>query len=189
METNDPRVQRSRQALLDAGIEVFGRNSNASLTDVAAEAGVGRATLYRHFESREQLILELALQSVEETDHACEHVKTANLRGRVAIEETIRSVMPLADRFHFLLSLWNVVGNDPSLEEVYARQLSELGELIFEAKSDGDINADLPDHWLIALLDSLFSSAWYCIGEKILDVDQAAQLSISAFFDGVGTKD
>ena len=188
MEVNDPRAQRSREALLNAGITVFSRNTNASLTDVAIEAGVGRATLYRHFVSREQLILELAHLSIQETDQACAHIEAQNLRGRQAIEELIRSVMPLADRFHFLFSLWSFVEHDPSLAKVYEQQLDELGDLITEAKADGDINPDLPDDWLITLLDSLFTSAWYCIGEKILDVDQAANLSIAAFFDGVGAK-
>jgi AcrR family transcriptional regulator len=57
------RSQRSdaranREALLTAAIELFGRcGPNAPYEDVAEAAGVGRATLYRHFPTREDLLV------------------------------------------------------------------------------------------------------------------------------------
>lgn len=51
---------RNRQLLLDAAREAFGAHGvTASLDDVARAAGVGPGTLYRHFPTRDQLVLEV----------------------------------------------------------------------------------------------------------------------------------
>ncbi len=39
----------SRERILDAAADVLAANPSASLTDIAASAGVSRATVYRHF--------------------------------------------------------------------------------------------------------------------------------------------
>jgi AcrR family transcriptional regulator len=49
---------RNRQRLLDAARDAFHRHGvTASLDDVARAAGVGPGTLYRHFPTRDQLVL------------------------------------------------------------------------------------------------------------------------------------
>lgn len=51
---------RNRGLLLDAAREAFARNGvSASLDDVARTAGVGPGTLYRHFPTRDELVLEV----------------------------------------------------------------------------------------------------------------------------------
>jgi AcrR family transcriptional regulator len=49
---------RNRQLLLDAARHAFDRHGvSASLDDIARAAGVGPGTLYRHFPTRDQLVL------------------------------------------------------------------------------------------------------------------------------------
>jgi AcrR family transcriptional regulator len=49
---------RNRRAVLDAARDAFARHGvTASLDDVARAAGVGAGTLYRHFPSRDDLVL------------------------------------------------------------------------------------------------------------------------------------
>ena len=50
-------ARRNRQAILDAALEAFTDSPDASLNAIAKRAGVGNATLYRHFPSREALVL------------------------------------------------------------------------------------------------------------------------------------
>lgn len=50
-------AQRNREALLGASARVFARDgADASLNQIAREAGVGIGTLFRHFSTREELI-------------------------------------------------------------------------------------------------------------------------------------
>ena len=50
-------AQRNRERILEVAKEVFTQSgSNASLDEIAKQAGVGPGTLYRHFPTREELI-------------------------------------------------------------------------------------------------------------------------------------
>src|ERR1700755_3635613 len=50
-------AQRNRELILEVAKAAFTRSgANASLDDVAKEAGVGAGTLYRHFPTRDALI-------------------------------------------------------------------------------------------------------------------------------------
>ena len=55
------RSERTRLKLLDAAIECYNQNGVAAtgMDEVAKQAGVGRATLYRHFSNQESLLSEV----------------------------------------------------------------------------------------------------------------------------------
>jgi AcrR family transcriptional regulator len=60
----DPRVERTRQAVFDAiqGLLEQGGPDAVTYSAVAARSGVGRATLYRHWSRREDLIGDIVRQ-------------------------------------------------------------------------------------------------------------------------------
>jgi AcrR family transcriptional regulator len=66
LEEDDPRVVRTRDAVRRAVRSLVQRSGFAAVTQqqVAAEAGIGRATVYRHWPDRTQLLLE-ALADIE----------------------------------------------------------------------------------------------------------------------------
>jgi AcrR family transcriptional regulator len=50
-------AQRNRERILEAAKQAFSQSgANASLDEIAKEAGVGPGTLYRHFPTREDLL-------------------------------------------------------------------------------------------------------------------------------------
>src|SRR5689334_18910598 len=51
---------RSRRAILDAAHQLLSNGGDASFAEIAYTAGVGQATVYRHFENRQDLIAALA---------------------------------------------------------------------------------------------------------------------------------
>jgi AcrR family transcriptional regulator len=55
----------NRERILTAAREALAASSGASLTAIARQAGVGIGTLYRHFPSRESLILELYRHDIQ----------------------------------------------------------------------------------------------------------------------------
>jgi AcrR family transcriptional regulator len=56
-ETQRQAAERNHAAILDAAREVFTASPSASMNEVAIRARVGAGTLYRHFPTREDLIL------------------------------------------------------------------------------------------------------------------------------------
>jgi AcrR family transcriptional regulator len=60
-------ARRNRERLMDAAREAFAeRGTDASLDDIAKRAGVGPGTLYRHFRSRDELLVTVYRHDVEE---------------------------------------------------------------------------------------------------------------------------
>jgi len=60
----DPRVRRTRQALIDATWKLIENRegSDVSITEIAREAGVSRQALYQHYPDREALLADAAVQ-------------------------------------------------------------------------------------------------------------------------------
>ncbi|MBY5161004.1 TetR/AcrR family transcriptional regulator [Salsipaludibacter albus] len=63
----DPRVVRSRAAILDATVaSVLERGiDGSSVEDICARSGVARTTVYRHWDTKPDLVLEALSQSLE----------------------------------------------------------------------------------------------------------------------------
>lgn len=181
----DARAVRSRKSLLDAGRDLLLKNPAATLSQIAVHAGVGRATLYRHFETRDQLVQALAQLSLEETDAVTAPLKQAGLKGRAAIEATIDAVMPLADHYHFLLSLWNFAEVDPEVTKIYDRQVAELVTLVEQAKTAGEINRDLDTNWIVTLIDSMLYSGWWLIANQDATSEDMANHAKLSLFQGI----
>src|SRR5258705_3566628 len=84
--TRKPRTdaQRNRERILEVAKEAFTRSgANASLDDVAKEAGVGAGTLYRHFSTRDALIAAVHRAEVGKLASSAEKVsrKPSSLQG------------------------------------------------------------------------------------------------------------
>ncbi len=79
------RSERTREKLLDAAIHCYRKKglSRTAMEDVAQHAGVGRATLYRHFANQEALLSEVMAHNIEQL----QAVITTSLKGCEKPEE------------------------------------------------------------------------------------------------------
>ena len=92
----------TRDAIIEAAFAVLNLNPGASLAEVADHAGVGRATLHRHFASREVLMSALSETAQEELEAA---VKTATETAQShteGLQLALEAIIPLAGRQWFL---------------------------------------------------------------------------------------
>lgn len=185
MTNLDARAKRSRRALLDAGIELLLKNPQASLSDIATHAGVGRATLYRQFESREQLIQELAVESLVMTDKVVAPVKQRQLPAKETLAEMFKVLMPLADRYHFILSIWSIAEQDDEVMSIYNSQLNNLATLIERGKKEGSIKCSLDTAWIVCLIDSMIYSGWWMMGNMRMSAETAAEHATESIFNGI----
>ena len=68
-------AQRNRERLLETAREAFKRDgAEASLDDIAKKSGVGSATLYRHYPTREALIEAVYHREVEKLGTLCDEL-------------------------------------------------------------------------------------------------------------------
>src|SRR5689334_4735018 len=55
----------TREQLLDAALAALNRQPTATMAEIATAVGSSRATLHRHFSSREALIAEIAVRATD----------------------------------------------------------------------------------------------------------------------------
>ncbi|MBU0960529.1 MAG: TetR/AcrR family transcriptional regulator, partial [Proteobacteria bacterium] len=63
-------------------MHVLAKNPKASLNEIAEAAEVGRATLFRYFKSRKQLIHELVVEADKKLENATKPIVEKNLNAR-----------------------------------------------------------------------------------------------------------
>lgn len=106
------------------------------MSDIAIAAGVGRAMLYRYFPSRDTLLRDLVAICVRETNEATAHIEADGLRGKAAIIECIRTLVPLGDKFQFLTNNWSA---DPETQRRIYKDDREIEEVMADAIEIGDV--------------------------------------------------
>ena len=185
MSKLDPRAQRSREALMEAAIVVLLDNPLAALSEIAIFAGVGRATLYRHFETRDQMLVALATQCLDETETRCAYIEEDGLTGRQALEAIFKEVIKLGNKYRFLLSLWQHVEQNSEIKKIYGEQLARLQQRVVEAKKAGEIKKSVPDKWAVILFDSFLYATWTALDYTELDQDKTIELAIDNYFNGI----
>jgi len=113
-----PRTERSKAAILSATLDMLAEEGVGGLTvdAVAARAGVGKATVYRHWSSRAELILD-AISSLVLDDEAVEH---GGLREDLeAAYDRIVKVCGTSTIARVLPTLAEAAGRDPELASVH----------------------------------------------------------------------
>lgn len=174
----------SRDAIIEAAFQTFSKNPGASLADVAARAGVGRATLHRQFKGRDDLMVALARTAVRELDDAVE-AATANAPSHTdALRISLEAIIPLADRYWFLAR--EPVENDPDITNEYDRQMRDLAEAVDAARKEGGFASDVPTAWIVQAFDNLIYAAWEMVRTGEATPGQAASLAWRTLTSGLG---
>lgn len=180
----DQRIVQSERAIIEAGISTFVSNPSAGMSDIALASGVGRTTLYRHYDSREALIQGIALHCFDEIDQVLRPLYDKT--GRELIEATFRLLIPIADRYRFLNGLWQEAGDNA----LVAQKLSEWNRdtlwLMDNAKATNEIDADIPSVWLSNFFDMILYTSWSLLESEELNQEDAIHLAIRSFFKGCG---
>jgi len=165
----------TRDAIIEAAFDVLGRDPSASLADIASMAGVGRATLHRHFAGRDDLIVELAKVAIEELDAAVQAAVKDAPSWTASLELSLHAVIPLANRNWFLAQERS--DQNPEIAAAVAAQRAELVEAIEEARKEGAFAPDVPTSWIAASYDNLIYTAWEAVRDQELTPKQAASLA------------
>jgi len=181
---NMPIRPTAKDAIIEAAFDVFSRNRSAALSEVADRAGVGRATLHRHFASRDDLIRTLALVALDEmdkaTEAACDHADSYSDALRLSLE----ALIPLGDRYGFLA--FEPIEDDPDISTAYECQMNETRDTVEEAKREGAFDKAVPTDWIVEAFDHLLYAAWESVKAGKATHAQAADLAWRTLTNGLG---
>ncbi|MBP0461239.1 TetR/AcrR family transcriptional regulator [Streptomyces montanisoli] len=145
-------ARRNEQTLLDAAARVFVASGvEAPVRDIAAEAGVGMGTIYRHFPTRADLIIAVYRHQVE----ACAEAGPALLASGLAPHAALTRWTDLF--VDFLVTKHGLAGvmrsGNPGFEGLHEYFLDRLlpvcAQLLEAAEAAGEIRTDISAYELM----------------------------------------
>jgi AcrR family transcriptional regulator len=169
-------AQRNRERILEVAKEAFTRSgADASLDDIAKEAGVGAGTLYRHFPTRHALLEGVYRTEVEKL--AAAERKFAETMAPV---DALRAWMLLFVDYiaakHIIAPALNTLVGGPSklYEGSRAQVQGAIDALVKRAIKSGDIRKDLEPFDLLRALIGVSNVAsgpdWQQSAKRLVDI-------------------
>jgi len=170
-------------AILEAAAAVLAeRGEQASMADVAAAAGMARATVYRYFPNREALFEALGRLAVEEAGERLRAGRLHEIAVTDAFERAVRALVAVGDSFV-------VVSREsarPDPEEFERLVATPLRELVERAQSLEEVRDDLPASWLMESLIGIVVSGLQT--RPSLGVEDTVAGITSLFLNGAGLR-
>jgi AcrR family transcriptional regulator len=158
------------------------QGQGATISEVAAEAGIGRATVYRYFKTREQLVSALWEAALSEVEG---HLSAARLE-QVPFEEgvvrVVQAIAGVSERYAVLLS-------EPSYEEL-ERGREVLGDRVFALLERGQKSGALRDDIPLELIAEMFgglilAGLRQALGQG-LGIEEASSIVVAVYLRGAG---
>ncbi|MFI6317510.1 TetR/AcrR family transcriptional regulator [Nonomuraea sp. NPDC050556] len=148
-------ARRNRQHILHAAHLAFlDQGPDVPLDQIATRAGVGNATLYRHFPARADLVDAVVVDNMAQvaalaTDVLAEEPSAAHALAAFArgvVERRIVAMLPILGRH---------VTTGPEFHEARTRLLDALDTLVGAARAEGALRADVSAADLVMFLTVL----------------------------------
>jgi AcrR family transcriptional regulator len=169
-------AQRNRERILDAAKEAFTRaGANASLDDIAKEAGVGAGTLYRHFSTRDALVEAVYRSEVEKLAGAERKFSEAMPPIGALRAWMLMFVDYIATKQIIAPALNSIVGGPYKLYEGSRGQIqAAIDTLVKRGIKSGDIRKDLEPFDLLRALIGVSHVAsgpdWQQSARRLVDI-------------------
>lgn len=159
---------RNRQRLLEAATRVFTDNGiDASVAEIADLAGVGKGTVFRHFPTKEHLMVAVVcrlLDSLTEIGSALAEEPDSEaalwkfMDAGVAAEVADKSFCQAAGR---------IVGQDKLVLEAIERLHRVADELVDRARTDKVVREEITGRDVVSLLPGVYHAAAAAAGEPV----------------------
>jgi len=169
-------AERNRERILEVAKVAFTRSgANASLDDIAKQAGVGPGTLYRHFPTREELLQAVYRSELEKL--AAAEPKLAETMTPIAALRAwlLLFVDAIAAKQLIAPALNTLVGDHKKVfADSYAQMQEAIRSLVKRAIKSGDIRKDLDSMDLIRALVGVAnvttSPDWQQSARRLVDI-------------------
>jgi AcrR family transcriptional regulator len=166
-------ARRNRDRLLVAAAAVVAeQGADASLEEIARRAGVGSATLHRHFASRQALLEAVFAGHVGALCARADELVDAP-RPDTALVDWLHAVLRHATEHRGLAAALRAGGPDPATGADFHRQIHAAAErLLLRAQQERQVRAGVLPGELLQLVNavSLAAGVDAAAGERLLDL-------------------
>ncbi|UNX55483.1 TetR/AcrR family transcriptional regulator [Georgenia sp. TF02-10] len=165
-------AQRNRAKILAATVTAIRKNPDASVADIAAEAGVGRMTLYGHFQTRAELIEAALVESLERAEDVLSEVPLDG-DARAAFQRLVSSSWMFVDQSRALLATAQKELSAARIRELHEKAEARMRDLLLRGQREGAFRIDLPVTWLLTTTHVVLNGAAEEVRTGRLDPDDA----------------
>jgi AcrR family transcriptional regulator len=169
-------AQRNRERILEVAKQEFARSgANASLEDIARKAAVGPGTLYRHFPTREELLVTVYRSEMEKLA-AAEGTLAESMTPVEALRAWLLLFVDAVETKQIIAPVLNTLVGDP--KEVFEASFAQIHEairaLVKRATRSGDIRKDLDPIDLLRAIVGVANVAtgpgWQQSARRLVDI-------------------
>ena len=186
---SEPRVSKRRAdaernltRIIESATALLAVNPRASMAEIAEASGLVRATLYRHFPTREELLRAIYSTALEDALSAILAVEPERGKATDAIGRVVDALLVVGDRYQILQAERR---DYPELREQEESVGAPMIALVERGQRDGELRDDLPLRWLVAALASLVTEALRAVARGDIDRDQAGALATRTFLESM----
>jgi TetR/AcrR family transcriptional repressor of mexCD-oprJ operon len=173
-------AERNVAAILDAVENLLERRAQASISAVAAEAGVSRVTVYAHFPTGEALLEAAVERAVRQTMAALEGVGLDDGPPLQVLERMLAAAWRHLARYGAMAQAVAEQMNPEAIARTHQAAHRTIGALLARGQADGSFRTDLPAGWLVTSTIALIHA---CADEvragRIADEDAARILTVT----------
>jgi AcrR family transcriptional regulator len=174
----EQQFQLREQAIIKAMYELLARKGYeaTSMDDVAEQVGIGKATLYLHFNSKVELTLRVIIQQIEAAALSMESLD-ASLPAIDRLKQTLytgiqrRATMGVAQ---IEVTLEEII-NNPEFQAAERRVDKATTALIKEAIRQGDIRSDLSVPLVQQFISTIFNMNFELLLKQGNSVEQLCE--------------
>jgi AcrR family transcriptional regulator len=176
-----------RDKIVSSAQALLARNPGATTIELAAAAGVGRATLHRYFPSRTALVRAAGLDAMVRLSRDLRRAVRVKEPARASLARIIGVLVAHGASLHFLLVAADLF-DDPKLARA-ERAIDRLVDPVFErAIRKKVLRRDLDPVWLDAAVEGLIYAAWSAVADGRVAADDAPRLVLDALLRGFGAR-
>src|SRR5512133_1765463 len=187
-------AQETSEKILDIASRLFVKNgyTATSMREIAAEAGIGKATIYYHYPDKEAIATELIKQTFSQMKGALEIIKVEldpRQRIIVAVSGSVEFLLQSADIISVLRR--EVTGSRDVMQNEFKGFFLEYMNLLEDAIRRGidqgifrPVDPNAPSRVLMMMLQGSFAMV-YLTGIKHRSNKDAAAAILDVFFQGI----
>jgi TetR/AcrR family transcriptional repressor of mexCD-oprJ operon len=178
---------RNVHRIVEVAARLLGEDPHAGMAEVAAAAGISRATVYRHFTTREALIDAIRRQALEQAELAFVGCRVEEGSATEALRRLVHAWLDLAERYSFpqLAAQPDLNRSEESREHQRRTFREPLLALIARGQRAGEFSAALSPEWAARAFGALLLAGARAVAEGALSHEDAPGVVFATLLDGL----